>query len=83
MELGIVCNDRRGILTNVLAVPTEMKINIHSINANPNRSNKTSTIVLGLDVRNSTQVSQLVTKLRRLKDVYSVTRSMGRSQSGN
>ncbi|TYZ26754.1 bifunctional (p)ppGpp synthetase/guanosine-3',5'-bis(diphosphate) 3'-pyrophosphohydrolase [Selenomonas caprae] len=83
VELEIVCNDRRGILTNVLAVPTEMKINIHSINANPNRSNKTSTIVLGLDVRNSTQVSQLVTKLRRLKDVYSVTRSMGRSQSGN
>lgn len=83
VELEIVCNDRRGILTNVLAVPTEMKINIHSINANPNRNNKTSTIVLGLDVRNSTQVSQLVTKLRRLKDVYSVTRSMGRSQSGN
>ena len=76
VELEIVCNDRSGILNNVLAIPTEMKLNIHSINANPNRSNKTSTIMLGLDVRNSTQVTQIITKLRRVKDVYSVVRKM-------
>jgi GTP pyrophosphokinase len=77
VELEIVCNDRSGILANVLAVPTEMKINIHSINANPNRSTKTSTILLGLDVNSSTQVKQIITKLRRVKDVYSVVRKMG------
>ena len=82
VELEIVCNDRSGILNNVLAVPTEMKINIHSINANPNRSNKTSTIMLGLDVRNSTQVTQIMTKLRRVKDVYSVVRKMSSNVSG-
>lgn len=78
-ELEIVCNDKSGMLTSVLAVPTEMKINIHSVNASPNRSNKTSTIMLGLEVRNSTQVTQIMTKLRRLKDVFSVTRKMGSS----
>ncbi|TYZ24695.1 RelA/SpoT family protein [Selenomonas ruminis] len=82
VELEIVCNDRSGILNNVLAVPTEMKINIHSINANPNRSNKTSTIMLGLDVRNSTQVTQIMTKLRRVKDVYSVVRKMSSNVNG-
>jgi GTP pyrophosphokinase len=77
VELEIVCNDRSGILANVLAVPTEMKINIHSINANPNRNTKTSTILLGLDVNSSTQVKQIITRLRRVKDVYSVVRKMG------
>ena len=79
VELEIVGNDKSGMLTSVLAVPTEMKINIHSVNASPNRSNKTSTIMLGLEVRNSTQVTQIMTKLRRLKDVFSVTRKMGSS----
>ena len=79
VELEIVCNDKSGMLTSVLAVPTEMKINIHSVNASPNRSNKTSTIMLGLEVHNSTQVTQIMTKLRRLKDVFSVTRKMGSS----
>jgi GTP pyrophosphokinase len=77
VELEIVCNDRSGILANVLAVPTEMKINIHSINANPNRNTRTSTIFLGLDVASSTQVKQIITKLRRVKDVYSAVRKMG------
>ena len=83
VELEIVCNDKSGILANVLAVPTEMKINIHSVNASPNRSNKTSTILLGLEVNNSSQVTQIMTKLRRLKDVYCVTRAMGGSLGGN
>ena len=81
VELEIVCNDKSGILASILAVPTEMKINIRSINANPNRSNRTSTMMLGLDVHSSTQVTQIMTKLRRLKDVYSVTRRMGGSSN--
>jgi GTP pyrophosphokinase len=32
---------------------------------------------MGLDVRNSLQVSQIMTKMRRIKDVYSVTRALG------
>lgn len=83
VELEIICNDKSGILANILAVITEMKLNIHSVNASPNRSNKTSTVMLGLYVTNSSQVTQVVTKLRRLKDIYSVTRSMGSSQNNN
>ena len=81
VEIEIVCNDKSGVLAELLAVPSEMKINIHSVNANPNRSNKTSTVVMGLDVKNATQVAQIMTKMRRLKNVYSVSRALS-SHSG-
>lgn len=60
-----------------------MKLNIRSVNANPNRNNKTSTVVMGIDVKSATQVAQIMTKMRRLKNVYSVTRAMGRNASQN
>ena len=77
VELEIICNDRNGILAEILAVPSEMKFNIHSVNANPNRSNKTTNVLLGLDVRNAQQVANLMNRLRQVKDVYSVTRALG------
>ncbi len=80
VELEILCNDRNGILAEILAVPTEMKFNIHSVNANPNRGNKTTNVLLGLDVRNAEQVSHLMNRLRQIKDVYSVARTMGTAQ---
>ena len=76
VQIFITCNDRSGMLTNLLAVTSEMKVNISSINAKPNRSNKTSTVVMGLEVKNAQQVAQIMTKFRRVKDVYSVSRSM-------
>ena len=81
VELEIICNDRSGMLAELLAVPSEMRMNIRSINANPNRNNKTSTVLLGLDVKNSSQVGQIMTRLRRVKDVYSVTRKIGGTNS--
>lgn len=82
VELEIICNDRSGMLAELLAVPSEMRMNIRSVNANPNRNNKTSTVILGLDVKNSSQVGQIMTRLRRVKDVYSVTRKIGGTGKG-
>ena len=82
VELEIICNDRSGMLAELLAVPSEMRMNIRSVNANPNRNNKTSTVLLGLDVKNASQVGQIMTRLRRVKDVYSVTRKIGGQNSG-
>ena len=39
--IEIICNDRNGMLAELLAVPAEMKVNIHTVNATPNRRNKT------------------------------------------
>ena len=75
--IEVICNDRNGMLSEILAVPAEMKVNIHTDNAIPNRPNKTSTVLLGLNVSNIDQITQVMTRVRLLKDVYSVTRTLG------
>ena len=77
--IEIICNDRNGMLSEILAVPAEMKVNIHTVNAMPNRRNKTSTVLLGLNVSNIDQITQVMTRVRLLKDVYRVTRTLGSS----
>ena len=77
--IEIICNDRNGMLAELLAVPAEMKVNIHTVNATPNRRNKTSTVLLGLNVSNIDQITQVMTRMRLLKDVYRVTRTLGSS----
>ena len=78
VELEILCNDRSGVLAELLAIPSELKYNIRSVNASPNRSNKTSTVMIGLDIKSAEQVEQLMARLRRVKDVYSVGRAFVR-----
>jgi len=79
VQIEIVCNDKTGMLAELFALPAEMKVNISSLTAKANKSNKTSLVTMGLDVRNSQQVAQIMTKIRRMKDVYSVSRSLGTS----
>ena len=75
VDIEILCNDRSGVLAELIAIPSELKYNIRSVNASPNRTNKTSTVIIGLDVKSAAQVEQLMTKFRRLKDVYSASRA--------
>ncbi len=83
VEIEISCNDAAGVLTSVLSVPAEMKINVSSVNARANKGNRTSTIVMGLEVHNAAQVSMVMTKIRRLKDVYSVSRALSAMADNN
>ena len=77
VEIELLCNDANGVLGEIIAVPSEMKFNIHSVNANPNKGNKTTTVILGIDVKNSAEVERLMGRLRQIKDVYTVSRVMG------
>ncbi len=81
VEIEILCNDKNGVLADLLAVPSELKLNIERINAKPNRSTKTSTVVMGINVHNASQVSQILTRFRRVKNVYSVQRVMNANLS--
>ena len=76
VEVEIVCNDKSGVLAELLAITAEMKLNIHSVHATPNKNNKTSTIDLVVYVKNADQVSKLMTQMRRISDVFSVSRPM-------
>lgn len=75
VTIDIVCNDKSGVLNALMMVPSESKINISSINARTHR-NKTATVTMSLEVKNSTQIETIMTKFRRAKDVYSVCRSL-------
>ena len=74
VELEIICEDKSGVLAELIAVPAEMKLNLQSIHAAPNRYNKTSTVKLGVEVNNAAQVETLMNKLRRVEHVFSVAR---------
>lgn len=76
VELEIVCEDKAGVLADLIAVPAEMKLNLHSIHAVPNKTNRTSTVNLGIEVQSAAQVETVLNKLRRVENVYSVTRPM-------
>ncbi|WP_196589724.1 RelA/SpoT family protein [Pectinatus cerevisiiphilus] len=78
VTIDIICNDHPGVLTELLAIPSESKINIHSVAARPNRKNKTSTIAMSLDVRSMSQAEVIMSKFRRNKDVFRVARALGR-----
>lgn len=76
VDLEIICADKAGVLAELIAVPSEMKLNMHSVHAIPNKYNKTSTVNMGVEVNNSTQVTELANRLRRVANVYSVTRPL-------
>ena len=76
LNLEIVCLDKSGVLADLLALPSEMNLNIHSVNAMPNRGNKTSTVKICIEVKNSEQAKILMNRMRRIKNVFSVTRPM-------
>ena len=76
VELEVVCEDKTGVLANLIAVIAEMKINVHSIHAEPNKYDKTSTVKFGVELNNSAQLETLMNKLRRVEKVYSVARPM-------
>ncbi|MBR0324724.1 MAG: bifunctional (p)ppGpp synthetase/guanosine-3',5'-bis(diphosphate) 3'-pyrophosphohydrolase, partial [Selenomonadales bacterium] len=80
VTVEINCGNRAGLMAEVMMVPSEMKINITSINARTHKNN-TATIVLEIEISNNMQIETIMTKLRRLKDVYSVYRAIP-SQKG-
>ena len=76
VEIEIVCEDKTGVLADLIAVPAEMKLNLHSIHAAPNKFDKTSTVNFGVEVQSAKQVETIMNKLRRVEKVYSVTRPL-------
>lgn len=74
IEIG--CYDRQGILTDVLARISDAKINISNITSKTIESNKTAIITVTFNIRNTARAEQLMNRLRHVKDVYSVRRTM-------
>lgn len=65
--------DRTALLEDIWAIMSEMKISIGSIKADLPQ-NKIAKIRLGVQIKDLQQLDYVMTKLRRVKDVYSVRR---------
>ncbi len=80
VNIEVTAYDRTGIMAEIMAALAEMKISITNINAKVNDT-KTVTIHMGLSIKDLAQLEFISTKIRRLKDVYSVQRYTGGSNS--
>ncbi len=74
VPIEIACVDRAGILSEILMLASEAKINVSSVNAKTHKT-KMATIYLSLEISNLNQLEIIMNKFRRVKDVYSVQRA--------
>ena len=65
--------DRPGVLTDIMLVASEAKMNISAVNARTEK-NKTATVTLSLEISAKEQLEYIMSKMRREKNVYSVSR---------
>lgn len=75
--IDIQAYDRNGLLMEVMAVLSELKITITNINAKVQENTKTVSINVVVDIRDISQLDFVMTKLRRIREVYTVQRSKG------
>ena len=75
--IDIQAYDRAGILMEVMAVLSELKITITNINAKVLEDTKNVSINVTVDIRDISQLDFVMTKLRRIREVYTVQRSRG------
>ena len=75
--IDIQAYDRNGLLMEVMAVRSELKITITNINAKVQEDTKTVSINVVVDIRDISQLDFVMTKLRRIREVYTVQRSKG------
>lgn len=76
VSLEIHCTNKTGIMADIMNITSESKININSINAKSNNESD-AVIALGIDVKNTDQLEDIINKIRRIKGVYSVRRFIG------
>ena len=79
VNMEIVAYDRTGIMAEIMATLAEMKISVLSVNAKVNDT-KNVTIHMGISIKDLAQFEFITTKIRRLKDVYTVQRYTGGAQ---
>lgn len=68
--------DRAGLLSDIMMAVSEGKTSIKSINAKVHKD-KTASIIMVLDIVNTLHLENIMTKMRRVRDVYSVQRASG------
>jgi len=79
VSVEVTGGDRRNLLSDIMMVAAEAKINVSTLNARVQK-NKTAVINMDIDISNLVQLEHIMNKMRRVKDVFSVhrmTQSLG------
>ena len=74
VTVEITASDRSGLLSDIMMVISESKTKLSSVNAKVMKT-KMAAITLDLEISSVSQLEHVMTKMRRVKDVYSVHRS--------
>ena len=74
VTIEITAMDRPGMLTDIMMVLSEHKINASTVNAKTFKD-KRATISLCIDTRNTNQLENIMAKMKRVRDVYAVHRA--------
>jgi GTP diphosphokinase / guanosine-3',5'-bis(diphosphate) 3'-diphosphatase len=76
--ITITAHDRAGLLRDVAAVVADAGMNMTAVTSNTNASLQKAVITATLEIEAVEQLERLFKRLRQVKNVVSVTRSLGR-----
>ena len=79
--ITIVAHDRAGLLRDVAAVVSDAGINMTSVTSNTNASSQKAVITATLEIEAIDQIDRIFKRLRQVKNVVSVSRSLATRQT--
>ena len=74
VTVEITAMDRPGMLTDIMMILAEHKINASTVNAKTFKD-KRATITVCIDTKNITQLENIMAKMKRVRDVFEVHRA--------
>ncbi len=75
VKLEVWARDRAGLLSDVMAIVTEMKMSANWVTARGGKKNNVAIIEMVMEMKNKEELDYLVSRLNRVKDVYEVKRT--------
>lgn len=73
VTIEVICHDRTGLMADILASLTELKLSISAANAKVGNDGM-AVMNLGIQIKDLQQLDFIMTKIRRIKGVHSVRR---------
>ncbi len=75
-EIKIYAHDKSGVLLEISKIFTEEDINVDSMTVRTSKQ-ETATITVGFEINNTEQLSDIVTKLRKVESIIDIERTTG------
>lgn len=75
VKLEVWATDRAGLLSDVMAIITEMKMSANWVTARGGKKNNVAIIEMVMEMKSKEELDYLVGRINRVKDVYEVRRT--------